>query len=226
MHTDKIKEAWRVLRIQSDLVDGIEHLAKLGPAVSIYGSARLPPESLYYQAAQTLAYKLADSGLHIITGGGPGIMEAANRGGFENPHAKSVGLNITLPLEQNANPHQDISLDFRYFFVRKLMFVKHAVAFVIFPGGYGTLDELFEALTLIQTEKINVFPVILYGKEYWQGLYDWLVNTVVASGCVDIKDMELFKIVDTVEEAEEIVLHSAQDRLNKNKPTDNIPEHY
>jgi len=226
MHTDKIKEAWRVLRIQSELVDGIEHLAKLGPAVSIYGSARLKPESPYYQAAQELAYKLADSGLHIITGGGPGIMEAANRGGFENPHGKSVGLNITLPMEQRANPHQDISLDFRYFFVRKLMFVKHAVAFVIFPGGYGTLDELFEALTLIQTEKINIFPVVLYGKDYWQGLYDWLINTVVASGCVDIKDMELFKIVDTVEEAEKIVLHSAQDRLTKNKPSDNMPESY
>ncbi len=224
MYSEKVKEAWRVLRIQSELVDGIEHLAKLGPAVSIYGSARLSPDSPYYQAAQSLAFKLADSGLHIITGGGPGIMEAANKGGYENPHAKSVGLNITLPMEQRANPHQDISLDFRYFFVRKLMFVKHAVAFVIFPGGYGTLDELFEALTLIQTEKIQVFPVILYGREYWQGLYDWLVETVVAEGCIDMNDLDIFHIVDTVEEAEAIVLHSAEDRVSKNKPSDNMPD--
>lgn len=223
MHEEKVRESWRVLRIQSELVDGIEHLAKLGPAVSIYGSARMKADNPYCKSAQELATKIADTGLHVITGGGPGIMEAANKGAFESCGAKSVGLNISLPLEQQANPHQDIALHFRYFFVRKLMFVKHAVAFIIFPGGFGTLDELFEALTLIQTEKIQPFPVILFGSEYWQGLYDWMMNEMVASGCIDVEDLELFQIIDDVDEAVRIITHSAEKRMDQ--VGDNLSEH-
>ncbi len=223
MHEEKVRESWRVLRIQSELVDGIEHLAKLGPAVSIYGSARMDADNPYYKDAQLMAKKIADTGLHVITGGGPGIMEAANKGAFESGGAKSVGLNISLPLEQQANPHQDIALHFRYFFVRKLMFVKHAVAFVIFPGGFGTMDELFEALTLIQTEKIQPFPVVLYGREYWQGLYDWLKNEMVASGCIDEEDLELFEIVDDVDKAISIITQSAEKRSDQTG--DNLCEH-
>ncbi len=223
MRENKIKEAWRVLRIQSELVSGIEHLANLGSACCFYGSARLTPDDPYYQQAQILAKRIGDDGLNIITGGGPGIMEAANKGGFESA-AKSVGLNITLPMEQSANPHQDISLDFRYFFVRKLMFVKHAVAFVIFPGGYGTLDELFEALTLIQTEKIQPFPVILFGVEFWAGLIDWLEKQVLTRGCIDQNDLVLFHVVDTVEEAEKIIMQSVKAR--EGWFGDNLPDYY
>ena len=222
MDEGKTQEAWRVLRIQSELVDGIEHLTKLGPAVSIYGSARMTEQDKYYDKARQLANRLADNGLHIITGGGPGVMEAANMGGFENPNAKSVGLNITLPFEQTANPHQDIALDFRYFFVRKFMFVKHAVAFVFFPGGFGTLDELFESLTLIQTEKIASFPVVLFGTEYWCGLKGWLEDQILQRGFIDADELSLINIVDSVEEAEEIVMTSFHARMGRTG--DNMPE--
>jgi uncharacterized protein (TIGR00730 family) len=203
-------ETWRVFRIQAELIDGIETLNNLGPAVTIFGSARLTPETPYYQAAMTLAHELAMGGLSVITGGGPGIMEAANRGCHGNG-GKSVGLNITLPQEQNPNPHQDIHLEFRYFFVRKLMFVKYAVAYVIFPGGFGTLDELFEALTLVQTEKIRHFPILLYGSDYWQGLIDWLRARALALGCISPGDFDLLQVVDDPVEAGRIILeHHAQ----------------
>jgi len=198
-------ETWRVFRIQAELIDGIETLSALGPAVTVFGSARLGQDSPYYQAALTLAHELAMGGLSVITGGGPGIMEAANRGCHGNG-GKSVGLNITLPLEQVPNPHQDIHLEFRYFFVRKLMFVKYAVAYVIFPGGFGTLDELFEALTLVQTEKIRRFPILLYGSEYWAGLVDWMRARALDLGCISPGDLELFQLVDDPVEAARVII--------------------
>lgn len=205
MDESKVIEAWRVFRIQSELVQGIEKLAKLGGAVSIYGSARLGPDNEYYQHALELAGLLAERNLAIISGGGPGIMEAANRGAHDKPGA-SVGLNITLPEEQTNNPYQDISINFRYFFVRKFMFVKHAVGFVIFPGGFGTMDELFEALTLVQTEKVQPFPIVLFGTSYWQGLVQWLRETMLGNGCVGEQDLDLFHLVDTPAAAAAIVL--------------------
>jgi len=191
-------ETWRVFRIQSELVEGFETLHELGPAVTIFGSSRLKPETEYYEKAVKLGEKLSSEGFAVITGGGPGIMEGANKGAKEGK-GKSVGLNIEIPMEQDPNGFQNISLSFRYFFVRKLMFVKYAIAFVIFPGGFGTLDELFEALTLAQTKKIRAFPIILVGKEYWSGLIEWLKTTLVAGGTLDKKDMELISITDDID---------------------------
>jgi uncharacterized protein (TIGR00730 family) len=210
MDERKLAEAWRVMRIQSELVDGIEKLIKLGHAVSIYGSARLREDSPYYQVAQRLGTMFSARGLAVITGGGPGIMEAANRGA----HAEkglSIGLNITLPEEQANNQYQDVSLSFRYFFVRKFMFVKHAVGFIILPGGFGTLDELFEALTLVQTEKVRPFPIILMGSDYWAGLLQWLRETMLGHGCISESDMDMIKVVDDPEEAVEIVYRHYQE---------------
>jgi hypothetical protein len=192
-------ETWRVFRIQGELIDGIETLNALGPAVTVFGSSRLTPASPYYQAAQDLAHRLAQGGLSVITGGGPGIMAAANRGCHGNG-GKSVGLNIRLPREQQANPFQDIHLEFRYFFVRKLMFVKYAVAYVIFPGGFGTLDELFEILTLIQTRKLRKeLPVVLFGTEYWDELINF--DTLVRYGTISADDLRLFHRTDSVDDA-------------------------
>jgi uncharacterized protein (TIGR00730 family) len=200
----KTSEAWRIFRIQSELIDGIESLNDLGPAVTIFGGARFRGNSLYYQAATQVARLLSREGISIITGGGPGIMEAANLGCFGNG-GMSVGLNINLPEEQSANEYQDLSLNFRYFFVRKLMFVKYAIAYTIFPGGFGTMDELFEALTLIQTEKIRRFPVVLYGSEYWQGLIDWMADTMLGHACIEEDDLKLFHLVDDPAEAVKII---------------------
>ncbi|MDX1574353.1 MAG: TIGR00730 family Rossman fold protein [Methylophaga sp.] len=191
----KTSEAWRVFRIQAELIDGIESLNSLGPAVSMFGSARLTEDSNYYQDAKQVAASLSKAGFSVITGGGPGIMHAANAGAF-GQGSRSVGLNIELPLEQIPNPAQDLRLSFRYFFVRKLMFVKYSIGYVVFPGGFGTLDEFFEALTLIQTQKIRHFPVILYGSDFWQGLLDWLNNRVSTIACVDLRDLQLFQLVD------------------------------
>jgi hypothetical protein len=200
----KTSEAWRVFRIQAELIDGIETLNELGPAVSIFGSARLNLDSPYYDAAKAVATALSQAGLSVITGGGPGIMGAANEGAI-NQGGRSVGLNIELPHEQTPNPNQDTSLSFRYFFVRKLMFVKYSMGYVVFPGGFGTLDEFFEALTLIQTQKIRHFPVILYGSAFWQGLIDWLKQEMVELGCIDAEDMFLFRMVDKVDEVLPII---------------------
>lgn len=205
MFDKKMPEAWRVLRIQSEIVDGIEHLIKTPSAAIIYGSARLPPESPYYRMAEEMGRLLSNAGLNVITGGGPGIMEAANKGAFRQG-ALSIGLNISLPHEQLPNPFQDISLYFRYFFVRKFMFMKHAVAFAIFPGGFGTLDEMFEALTLIQTGKSNPFPIVLVGSDYWSGLIDWMRKTMLAGGCISEADMNLFQVVDDVDEGARIII--------------------
>jgi len=201
----KMPEAWRVLRIQSELVDGIEQLIKLKGAVTVFGGARFDENSGTYAEAQRLGELLAAEGVPVITGGGPGVMEGANRGAFE-ANGESVGLNITLPREQDANPYQSISLSFRYFFVRKFMFVKNAVGFAILPGGFGTLDELFEALTLVQTCKVEAFPIVLVGEDYWSGLVDWMTTTMVEHGCIDVNELELFTVVDTVEQARDIFI--------------------
>ena len=197
-------ETWRIFRIQSELIDGIETLNPLGPMVSIFGGARLGSDSPYFQAAEAVARGLASRGMPVVTGGGPGIMEAASRGCHGNG-ALSVGLNIDLPREQQPNAYLDVRLSFRYFFVRKLMFVKYAVGYVIFPGGYGTLDELFESLTLIQTGKIRRFPVVLYGSDYWRGLFDWMRAMVLEHRCIDPADLELFHLVDDPDRAVAII---------------------
>ncbi len=189
------RESWRMFRILAEFVDGIEALTKIYPAVAVFGSARTRPESTNYQVAETIAKGLAESGYSIVTGGGPGVMEAANKGAME-AGGISAGLNIKLPHEQRPNPYASISLDFRYFFIRKVMLVKYAVAFVCLPGGYGTLDEFFEAITLIQTRKIKPFPVILVGSDFWKGLLGWLEKTVYEQGMISPEDLTLFHILD------------------------------
>ncbi len=197
-------DAWRALRIMGEFIDGFDALARLGPAVSIFGSARTLPADPMYEQARLLARRLSEEGFTIITGGGPGIMEAANRGARE-ADGVSVGLGIDLPLEQGVNTYVDLAVYFRYFFVRKTMFVKYAQAFVIFPGGFGTFDELFESLTLVQTGKIDHFPIILVGSGYWEGLLAWLRSTVAAEGKVDEIDIRLMRICDDVEEITAII---------------------
>ena len=200
----KTSEAWRIFRIQAELIDGIETLSDLGPAVSIFGGARFGADSPYYTAARETAGLLCRQGLAVITGGGPGIMEAASRGCFE-AGGTSVGLNIVLPREQQSNQFQNRSLTFRYFFVRKLMFVRYALAYVIFPGGFGTMDEFFEALTLIQTTRIRRIPVVLYSTAYWQGLVEWIRAEMLTNGCIDPGDLDLFKMVDDPRTAADII---------------------
>ena len=196
------KDSWMVFKIMGEIVSGYEKMQKLGPCVSIFGSARLPRNSLYYLLAEEIAKKITDLGFGIITGGGPGIMEAANKGAKENG-GKSIGLNIELPFEQRSNPYIDkqYSIEFDYFFVRKLMCVKYAQGFIIMPGGIGTLDELFEALTLIQTHKIGRFPIILVGSEFWKGLLDWMKNTLLEMKLISEDNFSLFRVVDTADEA-------------------------
>ncbi len=196
----KTKDAWRALRILSEFVEGFDTLADLPPAVSVFGSARSAPDSPECRLAADLGAALAEAGYAVITGGGPGVMEAANRGATE-AGGMSVGLGIELPFEQGLNDSVDIGIDFRYFFVRKTMFVKYAQAFVVLPGGFGTLDELFEAITLVQTRKVTRVPVILIGTEYWSGLLDWIKGRLLADGKVSPADMELITLTDDVEEA-------------------------
>ncbi|MDP9381698.1 MAG: TIGR00730 family Rossman fold protein [Chloroflexota bacterium] len=191
-------DPWRVLRIMSEFVEGFDTLAELGPAVTVFGSARTSPDDPYYELAREVSRRLAQMGFAIITGGGPGIMEAANRGSREGG-APSIGCNIELPFEQGVNAYVDVPINFRYFFVRKTMFVKYATAFVIFPGGFGTLDELFEALTLIQTDKVQNFPVILVGVEYWRGMMDWIRNTMLAEGKISPEDLNLVMVTDSAD---------------------------
>lgn len=189
------RDTWRIFRIMAELVEGFDTLSKIGPAVSIFGSARCKPGDPEYILAEKLAYSLAQRGFAIITGGGPGVMEAGNKGAT-SAGGTSIGLNIRLPMEQDANNYQNVSLDFRYFFLRKLMFVKYAMAFVILPGGFGSLDELFEALTLMQTKRIKRFPLFLVGSEFWQPMIDWLGKCVLDRGLISEKDMELFEVID------------------------------
>src|ERR687896_1787343 len=197
-------DTWRALRILGEFVEGFDALADIGPAVSIFGSARIGRRNRYYSAARRLSERLVGEGFAIITGGGPGVMEAANRGARE-AGGLSIGCNIELPFEQGLNEFVDLGMEFRYFFVRKTMFVKYAEGFVIFPGGFGTLDELFEALTLIQTGKVHGFATVLYGREYWAGLVDWIPRPVLAAGNVGEEDLDLLMIVDPPAEAVELV---------------------
>ncbi|MEM8739133.1 MAG: TIGR00730 family Rossman fold protein [Planctomycetota bacterium] len=203
------RESWRLFRILSEFVDGFEVMATVGPAVSVFGSARTPPDDPYYRQAVDCGRRIVERDLAVITGGGPGIMEAANKGAFESgvAGAKSVGLNIDLPFEQKPNAYQTHELVFRYFFIRKVMFVKYAAGFIIFPGGFGTMDELFESLTLIQTEKIDTFPVALVGSGYWGGLVDWIKGTMLEKHeTISPGDLDLLKVTDSLDEAMEHVV--------------------
>jgi uncharacterized protein (TIGR00730 family) len=216
----KASDSWRALRILGEFVWGFENLADVSGGVSIFGSARTRPEDPDYQAATETARLLARAGIPVITGGGPGIMEAANRGAYE-AGGLSIGCNIELPFEQGTNAYVTRSLMFKFFFVRKMMFVKYASAFIVFPGGYGTLDELFEALTLIQTGKVKHFPVILFGRRYWGGIVDWLRDTVAAERKINPEDLDLFRLTDDPAEAVEAVIagrNGAPARKRKEKP--------
>jgi uncharacterized protein (TIGR00730 family) len=198
-------ESWRALRILSEFVDGVETMSRYPAGVAVFGSARLKPEHPSYQQAEQCGRMLAEKGFTVITGGGPGIMEAANKGA-KLAGGTSIGLNIVLPMEQRPNPYQTVDIEFRYFFVRKVMFVKYARGFIIFPGGFGTMDELFEALTLIQTLKIVPFPVVLVGKDFWSGLVDWMRKTLLDEyAAISPGDFDIFTVTDSVDEAVKIV---------------------
>jgi uncharacterized protein (TIGR00730 family) len=200
----KVKDSWQIFKIMSEFVDGFEKLAKIGPCVSIFGSARTPDEHKYSEMTVEIARLLADRGYGVISGGGPGIMEAANKGAY-NAGGKSVGLNIELPFEQFHNKYidRDKLLEFNYFFVRKVMFMKYSQGYIVLPGGFGTMDELFEAITLIQTGKIARFPIVLVGSEYWNGLFDWIKNTMLGNKYISEEDLNLYRMVDSAEEATE-----------------------
>ena len=198
----RTEDTWQIFKIMAEFVEGFEKLSKIGPCVSVFGSARTLAGTLHYNLAEEIAFKLTKEGYGIITGGGPGVMEAANKGA-NRAGGKSVGLNIELPFEQSANPYIDTDklIMFNYFFVRKLMFIKYAQGFVVLPGGFGTMDELFEALTLIQTRKIGKFPIVMVGREYWAGMYEWIKSRILEEKYINENDLKLFTIVDTADEA-------------------------
>jgi len=203
----KTNDSWAIFKIMGEFVNGFERMSKIGPCVSVFGSARTKPDEKYYKIAVSVAKRIVEAGYGVITGGGPGIMEAGNKGAHLGG-GTSVGLNIDLPFEQHDNPYidPDKSLDFDYFFVRKVMFVKYSQGFVVMPGGFGTLDELFEAITLIQTHKIEKFPIILYGKDFWEGLMDWIKDTLLDKfGNISATDLDLIHLVDTEDEVIEIL---------------------
>lgn len=200
LHTDP----WRVMRIQSEFVEGFGALAELGPAVSVFGSARTTPSDPAYAMGVEVGRKLVEAGYAVITGGGPGAMEAANKGAFE-AGGTSVGLGIELPFESGLNRYVDLGVNFRYFFARKMMFVKYAQGFIVLPGGFGTLDELFEALTLVQTQKVTSFPLVLLGTDYWGGLVDWLHQSALTHGTMSAKDIDMLQLTDDVDEAVRVV---------------------
>ncbi|MDT0607690.1 TIGR00730 family Rossman fold protein [Croceitalea rosinachiae] len=202
----KTNDSWAIFKIMGEFVNGFERMSQIGPCVSIFGSARTKPGEQYYEMAVEVAEAIAKAGYGVITGGGPGIMEAGNKGA-NLAGGTSVGLNIDLPFEQHDNPYidPDKSLDFDYFFVRKVMFVKYSQGFVVMPGGFGTLDELFEAITLIQTNKIGTFPIILVGSDFWGGLFDWIKNTMLEAGTISAKDLDLIKLVDSGNEVVAII---------------------
>lgn len=207
------EDPWRVMRIQSEFVNGFGALAELGPAFSIFGSARTPKDHPEYRAAELLARRLSDRNYAIITGGGPGVMEAANKGCFQGP-GLSVGLGIELPFEQGMNDYVELAIDFRYFFARKTMFIKYSQGFVVFPGGYGTFDELFEALTLVQTKKVTSFPVVLVGTEYWNPLVEWLRNVVLPAGKISVEDIDSLHVTDDIDEVVRILINAEAKRKN------------
>ncbi|HEX5322863.1 MAG TPA: TIGR00730 family Rossman fold protein [Capsulimonadaceae bacterium] len=220
VHTDP----WRVLRISSEFVEGFEALAGLSPAVTIFGSARTEPHDPIYKAAVETARLLGEAGFPIISGGGPGIMEAANKGA-RLAGTRSIGLNIELPFEQHLNPYVDITVQFHYFFVRKTMLVKYSQAFVVFPGGFGTLDELFESLTLIQTGKVHNFPVVLYDGSYWRGLLEWLKAGPLAGGKIALADLDLLLIADTPDQVRHLILSAAKEPGNRVDKEQKAHEH-
>ena len=211
-------DLWRVFRIMAEFVEGFELMGNVGRAISIFGSARTKPDDKYYKMAEQLSADLAESGFAIITGGGPGIMEAANKGAAE-AGGLSVGLNILLPMEQTPNPYQNVSMEFHYFFARKMMFIKYAWGLVCFPGGFGTLDEFFESMTLIQTHKAPTFPVVCIGKDYWSGLIDWLKGKVLDEyHNIDPEDMNLFEVTDNIEAAADFLRKNAGQKVVKPPP--------
>jgi len=211
-----ILDAWRVFRIMSEFVEGFEEMQRFYPGVSVFGSARTKPSNPYYKLGVEVGKKLVGAGFSVITGGGPGIMEAANRGATQ-AGGNSIGLNIQLPFEQKENPYVGHGIEFHYFFCRKVMFVKYSVAFIILPGGFGTMDELFESLTLIQTHRILPFPVVLMGKDYWRGLVRWLKNTMLENGCISPPDPDLIHHTDDPDEAVAIITESYQARERTKK---------
>ena len=213
------EDPWRIFRIMAEFVDSFETLSKVGPSVTIFGSARTRPSSPYYEATVTLAKALAQHKLAVITGGGPGIMEAANRGAAK-ARGKSVGLNIELPFEQSGNRYANIPINFHYFFARKVCFVKYSLAFVFMPGGFGTLDEFFEVLTLVQTQRIPRFPLILFGRKHWQGLLDWMATAMGKGAYISPGDLDLFTLTDDPEEAIKIIL----DYERRVGPPDIVPK--
>ena len=199
-----MEDRWRIFKIMAEFVDGFENLKDIGPAVSIFGSARIKPDHRYYKAAEETAFLLSKAGYSVITGGGPSIMEAGNKGALK-AGGQSIGLNIDLPFEQKPNNFINHLINFHYFFCRKVCFVKYAKALVIFPGGFGTMDELSEALTLIQTQRMEKFPVILYGSDYWNGFMKWLSDSMLAEECIDSKDLDLMQVVDKPEDVVKII---------------------
>ena len=209
VHTDP----WRVLRIQSEFIEGFGALAELGPAVSVFGSARTAPDDPMYAEAAYLGRALTEAGFAVMTGGGPGVMEAANRGASE-AGGVSVGLGIELPFESGLNRWVDIGINFRYFFARKTMFVKYAQGFIVLPGGFGTFDELFEALTLVQTQKVTSFPIVLVGSDYWSGLVDWIRKTVLGGGKISENDLDMFRVTDDIDEAVKVMVEAQQHRIS------------
>jgi uncharacterized protein (TIGR00730 family) len=211
-------DPWRVMRVMSEFVQGFDALAEVGNAITIFGSARVKPGETQYETAVRTAQLLGEAGFNIITGGGPGIMEAANKGARQ-AGVQSVGLNIELPFEQHLNPYVDLSIDFHYFFVRKTMLVKYASGFVIFPGGFGTMDELFEAITLVQTGKVRDFPIVLFGTTYWGGLLDWVRQTMLAEGKIAPADLNLVLLTDSPEETVAYIQHSLQEGRTQEEET-------
>ena len=205
------RESWKIFQIMAEFVEGFERLAHIKPSVSIFGSARTAPDHPYYQLAEDTAKQLSDAGFSVVSGGGPGIMEAANKGA-QAGKSMSIGLNIQLPMEQAGNPYQDIGLNFRHFFSRKVMFVKYASAYVVLPGGFGTLDELAEILTLVQTGKTRRIPIILVHTEFWSGLLDWFRDRLVAEGLINAEDRELFKLVDEPKDVVDAIFDHYEDR--------------
>lgn len=212
----KTNDSWQIFKIMGEFVNGFEKMSAIGPCVSIFGSARTKPEDPYYKQATDIAYRITQKGYGVITGGGPGIMEAANKGASIGEGA-SVGLNIDLPFEQHSNPYIDRDKDimFDYFFVRKVVFMKYAQAFVVMPGGFGTLDELFEAITLIQTKKIRIYPIVLVGTEYWSGLFDWIKSTMLANGNISATDLDLLHITDDSSEVVDIIDNYYKEHRNR-----------
>ncbi|MDP4013016.1 MAG: TIGR00730 family Rossman fold protein [Candidatus Nanopelagicales bacterium] len=216
------EDPWRVLRIQSEFVEGFGALAEIGPAVSVFGSARTPPDHPYYKLGVELGRHLAGAGYAVITGGGPGIMAAANQGACE-AGGRSVGLGIELPFEQELNDWVNVGINFRYFFARKTMFVKYARGFIVLPGGFGTMDELFEALTLVQTRKVTAFPVVLLGSDYWAGLLEWIERSLVGESSISPGDLDLIDVTDSPEEAVRIIADADQARQRLSGAQDQVP---